>query len=81
MMRVTFWPTSEIGKAGGQRFRIMVKRVSVEMKETFFTQKVLSSWNALPVKVIEAGSLTVCKECPDEHLDSPGIEGAGPCSE
>ena len=48
-----------------------------EMRKTFFTQRVVSLWNSLPQKVVEASSLAIFKRALDVALVAKGIRGYG----
>ena len=45
----------------GHSLRIRGDSFRTEMRKTFFTQRVVSLWNSLPQKVVEASSLAIFK--------------------
>ena len=57
------------------RFKIRGRRFRGDLRKNFFTQRVVGTWNSLPV---EAGTLTTFKKHLDEHLKCHSIQGYGP---
>ena len=47
------------------------------MRGNFFTQRVVSVWNDLPVEVVEVGSILTFKSKVDRYMDGKGMEGYG----
>jgi len=50
-----------------------------DVRKSFFTQRVVTVWNALPGRVVEAGCLTSFKNYPNELLAHHDILGNGTC--
>ena len=48
------------------------------IREGFFTQRVVGVWNELPDNVVNAGSLLTVKKNLDRFMDERGVEGYGP---
>ena len=42
---------------------------------SFFTQRVVVAWNALPSEIVEAEKLAAFKNYLDKHMNRWGIEG------
>ena len=61
----------------GHSLRIRGNSFRTEMRKTFFTQRVVSLWNSLPQKVVEASSLAIFKRALDVALVAKGIRGYG----
>ena len=59
----------------GHSLRIRGKSFRTEMRRSFFTQRVVSLWNSLPQKVVEASSLAIFKRELDVALVAKGIRG------
>ena len=57
----------------GHSFRIRCRPFRTEMGRKFFTQRVVSRWNSLPQKLVEANSLDVFKRALDRALRAKGI--------
>ena len=44
-------------------------------RSNFFTQRVVGAWNALPGRVVEAGTLGTFKTYLDSHMNGVGMVG------
>ena len=59
----------------GHGFKVRGARFNTDVRGTYFTQRVVGAWNALPSKVIEADTLGSFKTYLDSHMNRLGIEG------
>ena len=58
--RVNSWklfPRSEMTNTKGHKFKVRGAMFNTDMWGTYFTQRVVGAWNALPSKVVEADTL------------------------
>ena len=55
------FPLVEGSVTRGHRFKLRVRRFRGNGRKTFITQKMVTVWNALPGRVVEAGCLTSFK--------------------
>ena len=53
------------------------ERYNLEVRRRFFTQRVVGVWNALPSRVVEAGTLDSFKMQLDRHMSETRMEGYG----
>ena len=51
----------------GHDLRVRGERYNLDMRGRFFTQRVVGVWNALPSRVVEAGTLDSFKVQLDRH--------------
>ncbi|XP_055489927.1 uncharacterized protein LOC129696245 [Leucoraja erinacea] len=61
----------------GHDLRMKGQKFRDNMRGNFFTQRVVTVWNELPVKVVEAGSFLSFKNKLDSYMDGKGMEGYG----
>ena len=54
----------------GHKYKLSKNRNSLEVRQNFFSQRVVDVWNHLPAKVVESESLNVFKSRLDEELGS-----------
>ena len=52
----------------GHTFKIFHQRTSIELRKRFFSNRVISLWNALPSSVVSAPTLPVFKRLLSAHL-------------
>ena len=64
-------------RTSGHSLRIRGKPFRTEMRKHFFSQRVVSLWNSLPRRVVEAGSLDTFKRELDRALKDSGVRGYG----
>ena len=72
------FPLVEKSVRRGHRFKVRGRRFREDVRKNVFTQRVVTVWNALPGRVVEAGCLTSFKKYLDEHLAHHNILGYGP---
>ena len=61
----------------GHSLRIRGKPFRTETRKHFFSQRVVSLWNSLPQRAVEAGSLDTFKRELDRALKDSGVRGYG----
>ena len=61
----------------GHSLRIQGRPFRTEVRRHFFTQRVMSLWNSLPQKVVDAKTLNVFNRWLDLALGANGIKGYG----
>ena len=54
------------------------ERFKRDLRDNFFTQRVVRVWNELSEKMVEAGSIATFKKHLDKYMDGKGLEGYGP---
>ena len=69
------FPMVEVSRTRGHSLRIQGRSFRMEMRGHFFTQRVVSLWNSLPQKVIDAKTLNAFKRWLDIALGVNGIKG------
>ena len=69
------FPRSEVTFTRGHRFKVRGGRFNTDIRGTYFTQRVLGAWNALPGRVVEAGTLGTFKTYLDSHMNGVGMVG------
>ena len=62
----------------GHRFKVQGARFKEDVRDKFFTQRVVGAWNLLPGEVMEADTIVSFKGCLDKYMNRMGIEGYGP---
>ena len=68
------FPLVEGSVTRGHRFKVRGRRFREDVSKNCFTQGVMTVWNALPGRVVEAGCLTSFKNYSDEHLAHHNIK-------
>ena len=58
----------------GHKYKLSKNRNNLEVRQNFFSQRVVDVWNHLPAKVVESESLDVFKSRLDEELGSGCIK-------
>ena len=76
--REQLFPLVEGPVTRGHRFKVRAGGLVGDVRENFFTQRVVMVWNALPGKMVEASCLTSFKKYLDDHLARQNIQGYGP---
>ena len=76
--REQLFPFIEGSVARGHKFNVRGGRFRGDLRKIFFTQRVVTIWNALSGRVVEAGCLTSFKKYLDEYLARHNIQGYGP---
>ena len=61
----------------GHDLRVRGQKFKGNTRGYFFTQRVISVWNELPVDVVEASSVVSFKVKLDRYMDRKGVEGYG----
>jgi len=76
------FPLVEGSVTRGHRFKLRGRRFRGDARESFFTERVVvvTVWNVLPGRVVEAGCHTSFKRYLDEHMECHDIQGSGPCA-
>ena len=68
----------ETRETRGHRFKVKGKRFHRNLRDNFFTQKVVGVWNKLSEEVVGAGTIPLFKKQFDRHMYRAGLEGYGP---
>ena len=63
------FPRAEMTITKGHKFKIRGERFSREVRGSFFTQRMMIAWNALPSEVVEADTLVTFKTYLDRHMN------------
>ena len=63
-----FWTLASNRRTRGHMFKIMVRRSQLDSSSRFFSERIVSEWNALPHWVVNAASLTEFKSSLAKHL-------------
>ena len=61
----------------GHDLRVRGQKYKGNTRGYFFTQRVITVWNELPVEVVEASSVVSFKVKLDRYMDRKGVEGYG----
>ena len=69
------FPLLEMDRTRGHGLRVRGARYKTNVRGQFFTQRVVGMWNALPSKVVEAGTLGLFKSHLDSHMSGLHIGG------
>ena len=69
------FPPLEMDRTRGHGLRVRGAMYKTNIRGQFFTQRVVGVWNALPSKVVEAGTLGLFKVLLDRHMTEMEIEG------
>ena len=62
--REQLFPLVEGSVTGEHKLKVRGGRFSGDLRKNIFTQRVVTVWNVLPGKVVEAGCLTSFKKVP-----------------
>ena len=66
----TLFPREEMTITRGHKFKVRWERFSKDVRGSFFTQRVVGAWNALPSEVVEAVMLATFKTYLDRHMNN-----------
>ena len=69
------FPRAEMVATRGHRFKVLGSRYSGDVSGKFFTQRVVSVWNGLPAKMVEADTIGSFKRLLDRYMELSKIEG------
>ena len=80
-----FNPQSEVGlgtlferefhlATRGHRYKLSVPRCRTETMRRFFSVRVVREWNALPLQVVESGTINTFKARLDKHMGDKFFE-------
>jgi len=69
----SLFPRMEMASTRGYRFKLRGDRYKTDVRGWFFTQRVVSSWNALPAILVEWPSLRAFKWALDKHMEGNGL--------
>ena len=75
--RQQLFPLIERPVTRGHKVKVRGGRFRGDLRKNVFTQRVVTVWNALPGRVVEAGCLTSFKRYLDEHLACHNVQGYG----
>ena len=67
-----FFTLSPAQNTRGHHTKLYKKRSRLQMRENFFTQRVINMWNSLPEAVVSASSVSVFKQKLDDYWNCIG---------
>ena len=73
----SMFPVLGESRTRGHSLRIRSKPFSTETRKHFFSQRVVSLWDSLPQRAVEAGSQDAFKRELDRALKDSGVRGYG----
>lgn len=59
----------------GHRFKLVKVRTRLDIRNKFFSQRVVNTWNQLPAHVVEADTINSFKNRLDRLWDEKGVDG------
>jgi len=57
----------------GHHMKLKVHRNRLQLRQCFFSQRVVNVWNKLPASVVEASSVNVFKKRSDDFISDVGL--------